>query len=314
MPVYSTRAAVCYTLKALFDPDIPNNQAVIDCCEILTRPGSLVDCVAPASVANRANTAQRVVDVIIGALADALPGYVVGAANGANTVAVFAGRDPRTGQNYLYLETLGGGFGGRSDHDGKDGVQVHTTNTSNLPIEAIETEYPLRVESYGFVEDSGGAGRYRGGLGLRRVIRPVGHTCVFNGAGERFSHEPWGVFGGRPGRSGKFVRRDKDGKDHLLAIKPSAIAVRPDETLLIETAGSGGYGPPAERSAELVAADRAGGKFTKAYMDRYYGTANPAENSRCSSPSTSRRLRHRPAWRLRRRRAGCADWASPSSI
>jgi N-methylhydantoinase B len=273
LPVYSTRAAVCYTLKALFDPEIPNNQAVVDCCEILTRPGSLVDCAAPASVANRANTAQRVVDVIIGALAGALPKYVVGAANGANTVAVFAGRDPRTGHNYLYLETLGGGFGGRSDHDGKDGVQVHTTNTSNLPIEAIETEYPLRVESYGFVEDSGGAGRFRGGLGLRRVIRPVGHICVFNGAGERCSHQPWGLFGGQPGLSGKFVRVDKEGRQHLLAIKPSSIAISPDDTLVVETAGSGGYGSPAERSAEMVSADRAGGKFTESYMERNYGAS-----------------------------------------
>jgi N-methylhydantoinase B len=271
LPANSTRAAVCYTLKALFDPDIPNNQGIIDCCEIVSRSGTIVDCVFPAAVAARAHTAQRIVDVIIGALAEALPEYVVAAANGANTTAVFAGKDPRTGRNYLYLETLGGGFGGRSTHDGKDGVQVHTTNTSNLPIEAIEIEYPLRVEAYGLVEDSGGAGRYRGGLGLRRVVRPVGHTCIFNGAGERFSHTPWGLFGGQPGKSGCFTLVDESGRSQELAIKPSGITVRPDQRLVIETPGSGGYGPPAERSRELREEDRASGKFTEHYLATHYG-------------------------------------------
>ena len=102
---------------------------------------------------------------MIGALAPAIPEAAVGAANGANTTAVFFGHDPRHDRDYVYLETLGGGFGGRFTKDGKDGVQVHITNTSNLPVESIEMEYPLLVESYGFVEDSGGAGKYRGGLG-----------------------------------------------------------------------------------------------------------------------------------------------------
>lgn len=271
VPLNTTRAAVCYTLKALFDPEVPNNQGVIDCCEILTQKGTLLDCVFPAAVAARANTTQRVVDVIIGALAEALPDHAVGASNGANTTAVFAGRDPRTGNHYLYLETLGGGFGGRSDRDGKDGVQVHITNTSNLPIEAIETEYPLRVESYGFVEDSGGAGRFRGGLGLRRVIRPVGHSCVFNGAGERFTHRPWGVFGGRPGLSGRFQHIDRDGRARLLDVKPAGVNVVPNEKVVIETPGGGGYGSPAERSPDVLKEDRVSGKFTQAYLKDSYG-------------------------------------------
>ena len=115
----------------------------------------MVDCAFPAPVAARAHTCQRLADIIIGALAEALPAQAVGASNGANTTAVFSGIDPETGAGYLYLETLGGGFGGRNDRDGTDGIQVHITNTSNLPIEAIEMEYPLLVESYGFVEDSG---------------------------------------------------------------------------------------------------------------------------------------------------------------
>ena len=95
-------------------------------------------------------------------------------------------------------------MGARFTKDGKDGVQVHLTNTSNLPVEAIEMEYPLRVEEYSFVENSGGAGKYRGGLGIRRIIRPIAHKCEFSGVGERFKHSPWGVFGGQPGKPGKF--------------------------------------------------------------------------------------------------------------
>ena len=88
-------------------------------------------------------------------------------------------------------------MGARATKDGKDGVQVNITNTSNLPVEAIEMEYPLRVEDYALIADSGGAGKHRGGMGIRRSIRPVGHTCEFNGVGERFRNQPWGIFGGQ---------------------------------------------------------------------------------------------------------------------
>ena len=126
----ATQASVCYGLKALLDPEVPNNQGVLAVAEISAEPGTLLNATFPASVASRAHTCQRIVDVVLGALAPALPGRVVAAANGANTTAVFAGTDPRHGRPYVYLETLGGGMGARPDRDGKDGVQVHITNTS----------------------------------------------------------------------------------------------------------------------------------------------------------------------------------------
>jgi N-methylhydantoinase B len=266
----ATKASVCYSLKALLDPEVPNNQGVLDVCEIVTESGSLLDCVTPAPVAARANTCQRIVDGVIGALKGALPDAAIGAANGANTTAVFAGRDPATGRDYLYLETLGGGFGGRNDRDGKDGVQVHITNTSNLPVEAIEMEYPLRDVSYGLIEDSGGAGRYRGGLGLRRVIAPVGHDCVFNGAGERFRNAPWGIFGGGPGAMGRFVHKT-DGGERTLDIKPSGITVKAGERIVVETPGAGGYGPPAERDPAALEEDMRSGKFSERTLRENYG-------------------------------------------
>ena len=270
-----TRAAACYCIKALLDPDVPNNQGVLDAIEVVAPEGSIVGARFPAAVASRAHTCQRIIDVIIGALAPALPEQAVGAANGANTTAVFSGVDPRSGRPYVYLETLGGGFGGRATKDGKDGVQVHITNTSNLPVEAIEMEYPLLVESYGLVEDSGGAGRWRGGLGLRRVVRPLDHQAVFSGTGERFRTEPWGIFGGAPGASGRFERRSANGEVERLGNKPAEVTVRPDQAIVMETPGAGGYGDPATRAPERLEEDRRSGKFSVAYLAKHYGARAP---------------------------------------
>ncbi len=266
----ATQASVCYSLKALLDPELPSNQGVLDAAEILAEKGTMLNGAFPAPVAARAHTCQRIVDVVFGALAQALPDRVVAAANGANTTAVFAGIDPRSGDGYVYLETLGGGMGARSMKDGKDGVQVHITNTSNLPVEAIETEYPLLVEEYSLVPDSGGAGRYRGGAGLRRVVRPVDHDCSFNGVGERFRHQPWGLFGGSAGASGRFFLRQATGETRRLDDKPSDIVVTPKDAVIVETPGAGGYGVPHERDPEQLADDVRSEKFSADYMNTNY--------------------------------------------
>jgi len=266
----AVQSSVCYALKAMLDPDLPNNQAAIDAVEIIAPAGSVANCLPPAAVALRANTCQRVIDVVIGALADVLPSQAIGAANGANTSIVFAGLDPRSGEPYVYLETLGGGMGGRNDRDGKDGVQVHITNTSNLPVESIEMEYPLLVESYGFVADSGGAGKYRGGLGLRRVVRPVGHTMTFSGQGERFVNRPWGLFGGGSGGTGKFVKLS-GGAEVPLPTKPANLEVKANEAIVVETPGAGGYGAPQDRDKAAVENDFVSGKFSRGFIKDHYG-------------------------------------------
>ena len=270
IPLHGTKAAVCYVLKAMLDPEIPNNQGVLNAVEVVAPVGTMVSCIAPASVAARAHTSQRIIDVVIGALSSALPEAAVGAANGANTMAVFAGNDPETGEPYVYLETLGGGFGGRNDRDGKDGVQVHITNTSNLPIEAIEMEYPLRVDRYGFIPDSGGAGKYRGGLGLQRVVRPIGHTCIFNGVGERFRNKPWGIFDGCPGQSGSFWLEENQCAPIQLSHKPPDMPLKPNQALVVNTPGAGGYGDPKKRSKELIKSDKVSGKFSDKFLRKFY--------------------------------------------
>ncbi len=266
----AVQASACYALIAALDSDMPSNQGVLDVVDIEIEPGTLLNSVFPAPVAARAHACQRVIDVVLGALSEALPDQVIAAANGANTTAVFSGVDPRTNRPYLYLETLGGGMGARASKDGKDGVQVGITNTSNLPVESIEQEYPLRVEEYGFVGDSGGAGKYRGGMGLRRVVTPVDHHCVFNGAGERFRYQPWGLFGGEAGGSGRFLIRDAGG-ERRLDDKPGEVQMTPETRVVIETPGAGGYGPPEERSTEAIDRDRRSGKFSRLFLQRYYG-------------------------------------------
>lgn len=273
MTLTTTKSAVCYALKALLDPEVPNNQGIFDAVELRAPEGSFVNCVHPAGVAMRANSCQRVADVVLGALAPALPDKVIGAANGANTSAVFAGRDPTSGKSYVYLETLGGGMGGRATKDGKDGVQVHITNTANLPIEAIELEYPLRVEEYSLITDSGGAGQFRGGMGIRRAIRPVGHVCEFNGVGDRFRHRPWGIFGAGPGATGQFYIKEDDGKVRKLSSKATGIFLTQSSLAVIETPGAGGYGDPAKRAPEAIEDDVRSGKFSRAFVQEHYRKA-----------------------------------------
>jgi N-methylhydantoinase B len=267
----ATVAAVGYAVKALLDPEVANNQGMLDVLEVTAAAGTLVNAVFPAPVSSRAHTSQRIIDVVLGALAQAVPERAVAAANGANSMAVFAGTDPRTGRPFVYLETLGGGMGGRPMKDGKDGVQVGITNTSNLPVEAIELEYPLLVEEYSLIPDSGGAGTHRGGLGLRRVVRPLA-PCLFNGVGERFRHRPWGLFGGEPGGSGQFLIIEPGGAPRRIHDKPGEIRLTPEQALVVETPGAGGYGPPAERDSAAVAEDRASGKFSPDFLRRHYGS------------------------------------------
>ncbi len=268
------KSTVAFALKCLLDPQAANNHGLMSAVDVTAPLGSVVNAVAPASVAHRVMTGMRVVDVVMGALAPVLPHRVTAAANGSNTAAMFYGRNPATQREYVYFETLGGGGGARQERDGKDGVQAYLTNTSNLPIEAIETEYPLLIEDYTLIEDSAGAGRRRGGLGIRRVVRPMGHTAMFSGAGERFVRGAWGISGGATGAPGRFMLRNDDGVVEALPHKPGMIPVRPDQQLIIETPGGGGYGTPNQRDTPRLDADRRSGAFTPAYMDRHYAAAS----------------------------------------
>jgi N-methylhydantoinase B len=256
-------ATVYYALKALLDPTIPANGGFYRAIRVLAPEGTIVNARPPAPVSRRTQTCQRIADVIFGALAPLLPDRVIAAGNGANAIWIFSGTHPRTGHYYVYLETIGGGSGARARKDGLDGVQVHVTNTSNLPVECLEMEYPLLVEEYALVPDSGGAGRFRGGLGLRRTIRVREGEATFLSTLNRVKFAPWGLGqGGEGGRAG-LVLNPGTPTERDLGGKLAGFRLRPDDAVRMVTAGAGGYGPPGERSRERIEQDVREGKVSR---------------------------------------------------
>lgn len=250
-------AAVYYTIKTLIDPDIAPNAGLYRPVTIEAPEGSIINCSAPAAVNGRSETCQRIVDLIQGALAPAVPERVTGASNGANTGVHFSGHDAVRGRDFVYLETIGGGSGARFNKDGLDGVQVHMTNTSNLPVESLESEYPLMVEAYELIEDSGGTGEHRGGMGIRRKIRVEAPDVHFWLDTSRQKSQPWGVFGGGDGDSARCeLSEDARPIDHGYTV------MQPGQWASIETAGAGGYGDPSRRSEERIARDLRDGRIS----------------------------------------------------
>ncbi|MBM3478254.1 MAG: hydantoinase B/oxoprolinase family protein [Alphaproteobacteria bacterium] len=259
-------ATVYYAVKTLIGADVPPNEGMFRPIHVTATKGSILNCVEPAAVNARLDACQRVVDLIHGALAPAIPDRITAAHNGACISSTFSGVNPRTGEYYVYLETIGGGFGARATKDGLDGVHAHLTNTSNLPVEALEGEYPLVVERYELVDDSGGAGRHRGGTGLRRQIRAEGHTCRTFIHGSRRLSSPWGLFGGGAGGRCRFAySQDADPPQKGYTF------LRHGQSVTIVTPGAGGYGDPRERDRALLARDIADGKVSEAEARRLYG-------------------------------------------
>ena len=263
------QASVLFALKVLVAPEGPTNHGMLDPVRIVAETGSITNAIFPAATAARAQTCQRIIDVILGALSEAVPDRVIAASNGANGVSAFFGAGP-DGRYYVYMETLGGGGGARAYKDGSDGVQVHATNTSTLPVEALENEYPLLIERYELVPDSGGPGTWRGGCSLRRVYRPLGHTTIFSGQGERCVSHPWGRFGGGEGGLASFQLDYDDGRSQPLPVKPMTVGITPDVTVTAITPGAGGYGPPGERREADLVDDLENGLFSAGFMKEYY--------------------------------------------
>ena len=253
-------STVYYAVKTVVDPTIPPNAGLARPLHVTAPTGSIVNCVHPAAVNGRLGACQRVVDLIHGALAEAVPQRVTAASNGACTSVTFAGQIPNesdgTNKLWVYLETIGGGSGARATKDGLDGVHVHMTNTSNLPVEALEIEYPLTLLRYELVDGSSGAGRQRGGMGLRRVYRAEA-DCRVRVDISRVLSAPWGLRGG--GEGGRAAVRLYGG----LTLDHGNGAMRPGDVLEIITAGAGGYGPPAERDPTAVTRDLAKGRMNR---------------------------------------------------
>lgn len=259
-------ATVYYAVKALVGPEIPPNAGLFRPIHVSCPAGTILNAAPPGAVNSRLHTGQRVVDLIFGALAPAMPDRIIAACNGACTNSTFSGVNPRTGQFYVYLETIGGGFGARAAKDGLDGVHVHLTNTSNLPVEALETEYPLVLERYELVNESGGAGKFRGGMGLYRQVRIEDHECRTYIHGSRFRAGPWGLFGGKEGGRARF-----DFSNGVEFPSKARAVIRDGQRVYITTPGAGGYGDPKARDREMVHRDLAEARISAKTARDVYG-------------------------------------------
>jgi len=255
---------VYYAVKTLVDPTILPNAGLARPLHVTAPEGTIVNCIHPAAVNGRLGTCQRVVDLIHGALSAAVPERVIAATNGACTSITFAGHQPKDNALWVYLETIDGGSGARAEKDGLDGVHVHLTSTSNLPVEALEIEYPLTLLRYELVDGSGGPGRHRGGMGLRRVYRAEAACRVRVDIARRLS-APWGLFGGLPGGKADVVLRGG-----AVPLDHGSGGLRAGEIIEVITAGSGGYGSPRERDPDAVRQDLMEGRLDAATARRVY--------------------------------------------
>ena len=230
----------------------------------------------PAPVAGgNVETSQRIADVALRALAEALPGRVPAASQGTmNNVA--AGGATGDGAQWTFYETIGGGSGGRPGSDGVDGVHVNMTNTMNTPIEAVEAQFPIIFLRYEFRTDSGGPGKWRGGCGIERSWRLLGDEAVVSVLGERTLTAPWGLRGGLPGARAEYLVVRADGREERLPSKVTVVLRRGD-ALVVRTPGGGGYGSPMERDPEAVARDVVDGLISPEAAAEYYGVAVAAD-------------------------------------
>ncbi|WP_096393003.1 hydantoinase B/oxoprolinase family protein [Halorubrum trapanicum] len=249
-PFSVAKSAVYFVVRAVTDPEIPPNHGCYEPVSISAPEGSLLDPRPPAAVVGgNVETSQRVTDVTLEALAEAVPDAVPAGGQGTMNNLIVGDR----GGEFTYYETIAGGFGARPTKDGMDGVQVGMTNTLNTPVEALETAYPLRVERYALRPSSGGDGRYRGGLGVERTLT-VERDATVSLLTERRRTAPRGLAGGEDGALG----------ENLIDGEPvpakASVDVAAGSTVSIRTPGGGGHGDPAERDEKARERDRRDGK------------------------------------------------------
>lgn len=239
--VYSvTLSAVLYAFRALIGLDIPANSGCLAPITVIAPEGTVVNARPPAAVAGgNVETSQRIVDVLLGALAQAGPERVPAASQGTMNNVIVGGWDPERQRPYTYYETIGGGMGAGPDAPGADAIHCHMTNTLNTPIEALEYAYPFRLRRYEIRRGSGGAGRQPGGNGICREMELL-HEAHVTLLTERRRFAPYGALGGRPGRKGRNVLIRNDEETELAG--KTSLTVQAGDVLCIETPGGGGYG------------------------------------------------------------------------
>ncbi len=263
-----TKSCAYLSVRSVLRGDIPNNEGVFRCIEVIAPEASVLNPVLPAACAARALTGYRVLDTMLGALAQVVPDRVPAAGEGGNTVVSIGGyRADR--RPFVIVDMICGAWGGRPSKDGIDAITNPSQNMSNTPVEVLEAQHPIRIDEYALVPDTCGAGRHRGGLGLRRrytLLAPEAHLQLRS---DRMKFLPYGLGGGKPGAPTRNVL-DPDGAAQAMPGK-FAHRLHAGDVLVHEQAGGGGYGDPFTRDPERVAADVRNEKITVAYARREHG-------------------------------------------
>jgi N-methylhydantoinase B len=235
-----TYSATYYVFRCLLSEDAPANAGLMRPISVHAPERSIVNAGPPAAVAaGNVETSQRIVDVLLRALAEAIPDRIPSASSGTMSNLTIGGIDPRTGRPFAYYETIAGGMGARPIADGISGVHTHMTNSLNTPVEALEYAYPLRVRRYSYRPNSGGRGKFRGGDGLVREIELLADAQVTL-LSDRRKFRPHGLAGGEPGEAGSAVHLS--GKGAKVIAAKSSIMAKKGDVISIETPGGGGWG------------------------------------------------------------------------
>lgn len=263
------KSSTYLTIRCALDHDVPNNAGVYRCITVTAPEGSILNPRMPAPVAARALTGYRVVDTVMGALSQIAPQKLMAAGEGGNTVVAIGGYHGASRKPFVLVDMINGAWGGRSDKDGIEGVTNPSQNMSNLPIETIEARYPLLMEEYSLRADSGGAGQFRGGMGLVRQYRLLADAAVLQLRADRHEHPPYGLFGGGPGASSRNLI-DRGAGFEVLPAKVTLEITR-DTVIRHEQAGGGGWGEPERRSRQTIERDIANGKVSAEAAARDYG-------------------------------------------
>ncbi len=268
----STRAAVYYVIRAVTDPDIPNNDGCFRPVSIVFPEGSVVNPSKPAAVSVRTITIKRIVDVLLGCFAQAIPERVHAASCGQLALMVLGGIDPRNGRTYVTWQGLptAGGMGARPNKDGLDVIDTDVTNLMNEPVEATEMDYPVRVHEIRLWTDSGGVGEFRGGLGFHARTELLRGDATLVVRRDRQDLAPWGLHGGLPALPSRTTLNRKNG-DQIDLPSKIVVPMSAGDQLDVFTSGGAGFGDPLERPAERVREDVLDGRVSRVVAETQYG-------------------------------------------
>ncbi|WMD21040.1 hydantoinase B/oxoprolinase family protein [Achromobacter seleniivolatilans] len=270
-----TKSCTYLSVRCALKGDVPNNAGVFRCVEIHAPAGTVLNPLEPAAVAARALTGYRVFDAMLGALAQVVPDRIPAAGEGGNTVVCLSGKNA-AGKPYIIVDMICGAWGGRPQSDGIEAITNASQNLSNTPVEVMEAQHPVRVEAYELEPDSCGAGRFRGGLGIRRSYRVLEDNVLLQLRADRMKFRPYGLAGG--GSAAAAINRlDREGEPaSLLPSKVSMMISRGDVVTHIQP-GGGGFGKPSERDPAAIALDVWNGKISAEYVRQHYGAAAGSE-------------------------------------